>query len=286
MTPWDKIIAVRDIEKLPHVQKIILFVLSTHIGNNEFAFPSLTTLEKECGITRTSLSENISKLILSGLLTKLPPSAEFKSNRYKVNFESFYQYRRATSSPELLVVENYQPSSLELPDQYGRTTSLVVEDYPKEQLKEIKKQLNKKPSCQDDVIELPDFILKEDWEAFLEHRKSLKAPLSSIAQKRAISTLKKLQTEGSNATDVLNQSIVNGWKGLFPVSNNNQRNANGKRKESVSEMHWRLNTQDFRAAEERRSTVNYLLGIEDESQGDFHNTSSNLLAEVDITDKH
>lgn len=145
MTPWDKVIAIRNLRNMPHVQKIILFVIATHLGNNNFAYPSLTTLQEECGLARDNLSSNLNKLINSGYIQKLPPLLpKIKSNRYIVNFSVFCQEQSTTSSGKLLVVKNYQSSSAPLLDQEWSTTSLVVEHYPKEQLKEIKRNNNKK----------------------------------------------------------------------------------------------------------------------------------------------
>ena len=41
--------------------------------------------------------------------------------------------------------------------------------------------------------------------------------MTEVAQRRAITTLARLRDEGHAPEAVLNQSIVNGWKGVFPV---------------------------------------------------------------------
>jgi len=64
---------------------------------------------------------------------------------------------------------------------------------------------------------LPDWLCPEDWEDYRSHRKAIKKPLTEIAERRAIKTLAKLMAEGHNPADVIHQSIVNGWAGLFPL---------------------------------------------------------------------
>jgi len=64
---------------------------------------------------------------------------------------------------------------------------------------------------------LPEIILQENWDAFLEHRRALKSPMSHIAQVRAIALLERLSKSGNDPNQVIEQSIINGWKGLFEI---------------------------------------------------------------------
>ena len=69
-----------------------------------------------------------------------------------------------------------------------------------------------------DFLKIPDFINLKTWQAYLEMRKSIKKPLKTEHQfNLAISTLQKLQSQGHNPNDVLNQSILNSWQGLFEL---------------------------------------------------------------------
>lgn len=64
---------------------------------------------------------------------------------------------------------------------------------------------------------LPEWVSLKTWSDFLEHRKKVKAPMSDIAQERALKALEKLKAEGHDPEKVIDQSIVMGWKGLFPI---------------------------------------------------------------------
>ncbi len=64
---------------------------------------------------------------------------------------------------------------------------------------------------------LPDWLPVKEWEDFKQHRHEMKAPLSELAMTKAINKLDRLRKEGSPPTQVLEQSVVNGWKGLFVV---------------------------------------------------------------------
>ena len=57
----------------------------------------------------------------------------------------------------------------------------------------------------------------KEWKDFVDMRNKIKAPLTDKAIELAISKLSKLKDEGNNPTEILNESILNSWKGLFPL---------------------------------------------------------------------
>lgn len=65
---------------------------------------------------------------------------------------------------------------------------------------------------------LPDWIDKEAWDFFVDHRKQKKKPLTAHAKKLAIQQLDKLRAQGNNVKDVINQTILNSWSGFFAIS--------------------------------------------------------------------
>ncbi len=65
---------------------------------------------------------------------------------------------------------------------------------------------------------IPEWIDKGTWEAFLEMRKKKRQPLiTNRAIELTIKALEKLKTEGHNPNEVLNQSIMRNYTGVFPV---------------------------------------------------------------------
>lgn len=80
-----------------------------------------------------------------------------------------------------------------------------------------------------EAFELPDWLPHDEWSAFVAMRVRLRAPLTDRAILLAIRELEKLRAQGHEPAAVLDQSTMNGWKGLFPITVKNQGNANGKR---------------------------------------------------------
>ncbi len=61
----------------------------------------------------------------------------------------------------------------------------------------------------------PKWLNKKLWAEFILHRKQMKSPMSDMAEKKNLTELKKLMDGGGNQEEIINQSIANGWKGLF-----------------------------------------------------------------------
>lgn len=65
-------------------------------------------------------------------------------------------------------------------------------------------------------IILPDFIKADLWSEFLAMRKKLKAPNTEMALNRILKKLKAFEQQNiGNGTLAIENSIENGWKGVF-----------------------------------------------------------------------
>lgn len=76
--------------------------------------------------------------------------------------------------------------------------------------------------------DLPAWIPAAVWTAFIDHRKAIKHPLTKRALGFAIARLSKLRDQGNDPVEVIEQSILNDWRGFFPVAARGQ--AHGKRR--------------------------------------------------------
>lgn len=64
---------------------------------------------------------------------------------------------------------------------------------------------------------LPEWVPQDLWEAWMPVRKAKKAANTTHALEIAVRQLARLKLEGFNPVDVLEQSILRGYSGLFPV---------------------------------------------------------------------
>jgi hypothetical protein len=63
---------------------------------------------------------------------------------------------------------------------------------------------------------LPSWVPKEAWDAFVEMRQRIKAPLTDNAKHLTLKDLEKLRDDGHDPRTVLEESVKNSWRGLFP----------------------------------------------------------------------
>ena len=71
-------------------------------------------------------------------------------------------------------------------------------------------------------VNYPDWLDRELWQSYKDHRIALKAKLTKRAEELAITKLKKLIAEGNDQREIIDNCIENGWKGLFPPKHNGQ----------------------------------------------------------------
>lgn len=65
--------------------------------------------------------------------------------------------------------------------------------------------------------------LRETLGEFEEMRKSIKKPMTDVARKRLVRELQKLAGEDvQKMIEILDQSILNSWAGVYPIKNNNK----------------------------------------------------------------
>ena len=102
-----------------------------------------------------------------------------------------------------------------------------------------------------DSVSLPEWLSPEPFAAFIDHRKKLKAPMTGLAQTRLIAELSRLREDGHDPEAVLDQSILNGWKGVFPLKAQQSRSGGSKAARQQRDQEW-LNELTGR---NKRSTI-------------------------------
>lgn len=66
------------------------------------------------------------------------------------------------------------------------------------------------------AVKLPDWLSAEIWSSWVAHRRDLKKPIKSQQTvTQAINLLDRCRLNGYSPEEIINQSIANGWQGLF-----------------------------------------------------------------------
>src|SRR5260221_7431987 len=62
---------------------------------------------------------------------------------------------------------------------------------------------------------LPNWLPQSLWNEFKKNRKKLRAPMTEYAETLILGKLDRWKLEGADSIAILNESIENGWRGVF-----------------------------------------------------------------------
>jgi hypothetical protein len=65
-------------------------------------------------------------------------------------------------------------------------------------------------------VEVPDWVPRPQWVAFVAMRKKGKSPFTDYAQKLALAELSRLRDEGHPPAALIDAAVLNGWKSFYP----------------------------------------------------------------------
>lgn len=109
--------------------------------------------------------------------------------------------------------------------------------------KDNKDNINKPPkspravSFDASAVQLPDWLSAEIWSSWVAYRRDLKKPIKSQQTvTQAINLLDRCRLNGYSPDEIINQSIANGWQGLFePKGARSQRRQESRVTERFAE---------------------------------------------------
>lgn len=227
---------------LSSAERSVLVSLTGRVGNNKVTWIKQEGLADECCLSERHLRNILNKLvekeliIINSITTK-----RGKQNTYQVSdkVRNYNPKTRATAEEVIHRCGTIVPvvphtTGTTVPEGCGTvvpvppdlSTGKTLEAVGRQEKPPFLKEtiLNIKTSNipqyrMDMTVALPSFVNREDWNDFLKFRERQKSPVHRDDQPRMIATLKKMHEAGQNISEVINQSIVNGWKCLLPVKN-------------------------------------------------------------------
>ena len=72
-----------------------------------------------------------------------------------------------------------------------------------------------------------DEKLDQTFRAFIRHREAIGDRMTEYAAKLMIGKLEKMTADNNERIMILEESIMNGWKGIFPLKNQQKKNSGG-----------------------------------------------------------
>jgi DNA-binding transcriptional MocR family regulator len=190
-------------------EKFVLLALADHAKDDGTCWPGMKRLAEKTGFTRRTILNAIKSLGSKGLLESSP--------RHNAGLQTTNLY--FLQAPDVKELRNG------VKDVHPRCESLSLrcESDDTGGVKEVHTEPSIEPSIKQPKekaprFALPDWVPQKEWEAFNEMREAKdKRGWTTRAKELAVKALEKLKDNGNPPADVLNQSTMNGWKGLFEI---------------------------------------------------------------------
>lgn len=114
------------------------------------------------------------------------------------------------------VILSYKaPGFIELSSNWTKRKEEQPTEAPMEAPTAIRSRSRSKKKNKEKDIQYPEWLDLDLWKTFITHRNGTKPKLSHHAEILNINKLKKLIDKGHDQTEIINQTIERGWKGLF-----------------------------------------------------------------------
>ena len=110
----------------------------------------------------------------------------------------------------------------------NKDSSTILNSSTKDNIKKERKK-----ESYDEIVAgyTEDEELKEVIFEFIKMRKNIKSPLTDYALKMILKKLDTLASDKGTKIKILNQSIINNWRGIFPLKGDDNTNNNKEDKE-------------------------------------------------------
>lgn len=221
-------------QRVSPTQKLVLLVLADCADSDGLAFPSMAYLEEVTGLSDKAIRNAKKAMMSAGFLVK-ESWMRLNAVRLAMTDISIETEPRSVKSERHSRKTEPRSASPKTEPRSALTEPPSIETEPRSAVPEPpittinhhsipptpqpKKSTASKAKPVQPKIDLPDWIPVEAWDGWLEMRRAKKCPPTARAMTLAIRDLDRLRAEGDDPEAVLDQSTVNGWRGLFRLKN-------------------------------------------------------------------
>lgn len=226
----------REVRGISGTQKLVLWALADMANDYGECWPGAVTLAKDCCLSEKAVREAFDILEAVGLLTG--ERAKGRATRWRICIGATPEPRSATLAHRSTTSEprSALPASGSTAHHAGttfRTTPEPASGVPGNRVPETPEPRSgrtlknphitprepptartKSPAVN---VALPDWLPADAWADWCAHRKG--KTWTQRAAELSLRQLAKLREDGSDPRAVIEQSIANGWRGLFPLRN-------------------------------------------------------------------
>lgn len=214
--------------EIPIGAKGLYSYICSFSGKGQDAFPSRSKITYDLNISNDTLGKYLRLLTEHGYLTviqKKEADGKFAHNVYKINVikkpcpkisdTEKTVYDKTVSGK--LDTNNNNINNNNINNKVSKKESKIIDLAKTSSIKDRQKE-----KTYEDIIKenIDDDGLANSFLEFIKMRKMIKAPLTNNALELAIKKVNKLAPGNrKNQKAIVDQSIMNSWKGLFPLKN-------------------------------------------------------------------
>jgi DNA-binding MarR family transcriptional regulator len=188
-----------------HTDKLVLLALADNANDAGECYPSLTNIASRCEMHRATAVRSIQALEAAGHISR-----QVRTGRNTVYV--VHPLQAATSRTELLVAESNQSQRATNPSQPATSPSPLINPSPSENRhKPSKRRVTRATESEEPP---PSNLNVEAWHRWEQYRRQIRKPIHPASR---LSAQRKLAAFGTDQEPVVEQSIANGWQGLFEL---------------------------------------------------------------------
>ena len=202
---------------------------------------ALSQIVAATGLSKVAVCKAVKKLIELNLITKKGNNiaAEYTINKH---FDTWKPLPKKVTLPKKVKAIT-KKGNLPLPKKYTTKETITKETITKERKKEYPAEKSDDASVKTEKsvnnVEIPDKLntpeFLQAWEEWQLHRKQKRQKLTAVSIKRQLEFLVSIGVQ--DAVISINESIRNGYTGLFPV----KQSARNKNSSGFDAMEWLKN---------------------------------------------
>ena len=197
--------------------RLVLLALAKYMnGAGENCWPSVEIIVTDTGLARRSVLRHLAEAKASGWVRVRSRGANGQGWRRHAYSPTLPRGVTAAPRPD----EGGAGEAPRLSGGGANECTKVVPESPKrgatvapEQEREQEREQGRAHAR---PLGLPGSVSDELWSDFMDHRKEIRKPMTSKAVSMLVTKLTRMESEGHNAGDALQESIINGWQGVFP----------------------------------------------------------------------
>lgn len=196
--------------QMPPTAKSVLMAMADYSDDGGECWPSIYTLCRDTCFSERAIHGAIKWLEAAGLVTA--DRSNGRHTRYLVTPEAFQppqeMHPRSKCGGAGDAVEPQQ--EMQQPPQQVQSPPQELRSNRKEPSRTTKATTKRVVT-----IELPEWLPREAWNDWADHRKKIKSAMTPRAAELSIEKLAEYREQGFSPGRVINNAIERGWRGLF-----------------------------------------------------------------------